>query len=310
MVTGGTGFIGTNLIHRLIGLGEKVVCLDNLYTGSLDNIKDLENNPNFSFINHDITKPLTLDHKINQIYNLACPASPPAYQKNPIFTWKTSVFGIYNVLEFAKTQNNIPILHSSTSEVYGEPLIHPQAEGYRGNVNPIGIRSCYDEGKRAAESLLFDYHRSFQTPIRVIRIFNTYGPHMDPYDGRAVSNFIMQALMDLPITIYGDGSQTRSFQYIDDLLDGMIKMMNNPNSFTGPVNLGNPDEFTIKELADLVLKLIPDSKSQIVFKKLPDDDPTHRCPDITLAKEKLDWKPKIKLEEGLIKTIAYFKAIL
>jgi len=310
LVTGGTGFIGTNLIHRLIGLGEKVVCLDNLYTGSLDNIKDLENNPNFSFINHDITKPLTLDHKINQIYNLACPASPPAYQKNPIFTWKTSVFGIYNVLEFAKTQNNIPILHSSTSEVYGEPLIHPQAEGYRGNVNPIGIRSCYDEGKRAAESLLFDYHRSFQTPIRVIRIFNTYGPHMDPYDGRAVSNFIMQALMDLPITIYGDGSQTRSFQYIDDLLDGMIKMMNNPNSFTGPVNLGNPDEFTIKELADLVLKLIPDSKSQIVFKKLPDDDPTHRCPDITLAKEKLDWKPKIKLEEGLIKTIAYFKAIL
>jgi len=310
LVTGGTGFIGTNLVHCLVNIGEKVICLDNNYTGALSNIKDLESNSNFSFISHDITEPLVIDQKVDQIYNLACPASPPAYQKDPIFTWKTSVFGVYNVLEFAKTQDNIPILHSSTSEVYGEPLIHPQTEGYRGNVNSIGIRSCYDEGKRAAESLLFDYHRTFQTPIRIIRIFNTYGPFMDPYDGRAVSNFIVQALMNLPLTIYGDGSQTRSFQYIDDLLDGMVKMMNNPNSFTGPVNLGNPDEFTIKELADLVLKLIPDSKSQIVFKKLPDDDPTHRCPDITLAKEKLDWKPKIKLEEGLIKTIAYFKAIL
>jgi UDP-glucuronate decarboxylase len=310
LVTGGTGFIGTNLVHHLIELGKKVVCLDNNYTGALSNIKDLESNPNFSFINHDITKPLTIEKKIDQIYHLACPASPPAYQKDPIFTWKTSVFGVYNVLEFCRLHGNIPILHSSTSEVYGEPLVHPQKEDYRGNVNPIGIRSCYDEGKRAAESLLFDYHRTFQTPIRIIRIFNTYGPFMDPYDGRAVSNFIVQALMNLPLTIYGDGSQTRSFQYIDDLLDGMIKMTNNQNSFTGPVNLGNPDEFTIKELADLVLKLIPDSKSQIVFKKLPDDDPTHRCPDITLAKEKLDWQPKIKLEEGLIKTIDYFKTIL
>jgi len=310
LVTGGTGFIGTNLIHRLIDLGEKVVCVDNNYTGSLSNIKDLESNPNFSFINHDITKPLTIENKIDQIYNLACPASPPAYQKDPIFTWKTSVFGVYNILEFAKTQGNIPILHSSTSEVYGEPLVHPQTEKYRGNVNFIGIRSCYDEGKRAAESLLFDYHRTFQTPIRIIRIFNTYGPYMDPYDGRVVSNFIVQALMNLPLTIYGDGSQTRSFQYIDDLLDGMIKMTNNQSSFAGPVNLGNPNEFTIKELANLVLKLIPDSKSQIVFKKLPDDDPTHRCPDIALAKEKLGWEPKIKPEEGLIKTIAYFKTIL
>ncbi|KKR68355.1 MAG: NAD-dependent epimerase/dehydratase [Microgenomates group bacterium GW2011_GWA2_40_6] len=310
LVTGGTGFIGTNLTHRLISLGEKVICLDNNYTGSLNNIKNLESNPNFSFINRDITKPLTIKNKIDQIYNLACPASPPAYQKDPIFTWKTSVFGVYNILEFAKTQGNIPILHSSTSEVYGEPLVHPQKEDYRGNVNPIGIRSCYDEGKRAAESLLFDYHRTFKTPIRVIRIFNTYGPYMDPYDGRAVSNFIVQALMNLPLTIYGDGSQTRSFQYIDDLLDGMIKMQNNSINFTGPVNLGNPNEFTIKQLADLVLKLIPDSKSQIVFKKLPDDDPTHRCPDIALAKEKLKWVPKIKLEGGLIKTIAYFKTIL
>lgn len=310
LVTGGTGFIGTNLTHRLISLGEKVICLDNNYTGSQNNIKDLENHPNFSFINHDITKPLIIEKKIDQIYNLACPASPPAYQKDPVFTWKTSVFGIYNILELTKAHGNIPILHSSTSEVYGEPLVHPQKEEYRGNVNPIGIRSCYDEGKRAAESLLFDYHRTFQVPVRIIRIFNTYGPYMDPYDGRAVSNFIVQALMNLPLTIYGNGSQTRSFQYIDDLLDGMIKMINNPDSFTGPVNLGNPTEFTIKELADLVLKLIPDSKSQIVFQKLPDDDPTHRCPNITLAKEKLGWEPKIKLEEGLIKTIAYFKTIL
>lgn len=310
LVTGGTGFIGTNLVHRLINSGEKVICLDNLYTGSLSNVKDLEDNPNFSFIKHDITNPLKIDQKIDQIYNLACPASPPAYQKDPIFTWKTCVFGIYNILEFGRIQGNIPLLHSSTSEVYGDAQVHPQAEDYRGNVNTIGIRSCYDEGKRAAESLLFDYYRSYQVPIRIIRIFNTYGPFMDPYDGRAVSNFIVQALMNLPLTIYGDGSQTRSFQYIDDLLDGMIKMQNNSTNFTGPVNLGNPDEFTIKELADLVLKLIPDSKSQIVFQKLPDDDPAHRCPDITLAKEKLGWEPKIKLKEGLIKTIDYFRTIL
>jgi UDP-glucuronate decarboxylase len=307
LVTGGTGFIGTNLVHRLISLGNTVICLDNLYTGSLSNVKDLENNPNFSFINHDIIKPIVIDQKIDQIYNLACPASPPAYQKDPIFTWKTCVFGIYNILEFCRLQGNIPLLHSSTSEVYGESLVHPQTEDYRGNVNPIGIRSCYDEGKRAAESLLFDYYRRYLTPIRVIRIFNTYGPFMDPYDGRAVSNFVVQALMNLPLTIYGDGSQTRSFQYIDDLVDGMIKMMDNQEKFTGPVNLGNPNEFTIKELADLVLKLTPGTKSQIVFQKLPDDDPTHRCPDITLAKKKLNWKPKIKLEEGLTKTIDYFR---
>lgn len=307
LVTGGTGFIGSNLCIKLIDEGNIVYCLDNLYTSTDINIAELKKNPDFHFVNHDITQILPELPKFDQIYNLACPASPPAYQKDPIFTWKTSVFGIHNILEFSRKNGNIPILHSSTSEIYGNPLVHPQIETYFGNVNPIGIRSCYDEGKRAAESLLFDYYRTYKTPIKVVRIFNTYGPQMDPYDGRVVSNFIMQALMNLPITIFGDGSQTRSFQYIDDLLDGMEKMMNNTDNFTGPVNLGNPDEFTVEDLAKKILELIPESKSIIEHKDLPSDDPTRRCPDIALAKEKLNWEPKIKLTEGLIKTIAYFK---
>ncbi len=306
LITGGTGFIGSNLCTRLLNQGHQIICLDNLYSGRESNINDLKSNPNFKFINHDITNPIDLNG-LDQIYNLACPASPPAYQKDPILTWKSSVFGIYNILELSRKNGNIPILHTSTSEVYGDPLEHPQKETYKGNVNPIGIRSCYDEGKRAAESLMFDYNRTYQTPIRVIRIFNTYGPKMDLYDGRVVSNFIMQALMKLPLTIYGSGSQTRSFQYIEDLLNGMEKMMNNTDNFIGPVNLGNPNEFTVKELADLVLSLIPESESKIEYKDLPKDDPTRRCPDITLAKEKLNWEPKITLKEGLIKTIEYFK---
>ena len=307
LVTGGAGFIGSNFCKRLLNKGNTVFCLDNLSTSSHSNISQFKNNPNFKFINHDITNPIPKISNIDQIYNLACPASPPTYQKDPIFTWKSSVFGIYQILEFSLKNGNIPILQSSTSEIYGNPLIHPQIENYFGNVNPIGLRSCYDEGKRAAESLMFDYNRLYKTPIRVIRIFNTYGPQMDPYDGRVISNFIMQSLMNLPLTIYGDGSQTRSFQYIEDLLDGMEKMMNNSNDFIGPVNLGNPNEFTIKELANLILSLIPESKSKIEYKNLPEDDPSRRCPDISLAKEKLNWQPKINLKEGLIKTIAYFK---
>jgi len=310
LVTGGTGFIGSNLCEQLITQGHIVYALDNLYTSSDSNISHLLKNENFHFINHDITTPLPNLPKIDQIYNLACPASPPAYQKDPIFTWKTSVFGIYNMLEFAQKNGNIPMLQASTSEIYGDPLVHPQIETYFGNVNCTGIRSCYDEGKRAAESICFDFNRQFKTPVRVIRIFNTYGPQMDPYDGRVVSNFIMQALMNLPITIFGDGSQTRSFQYIDDLLDGMQKMMNNTDNFIGPVNLGNPNEFTVEELAKKILALIPESTSTIEYKDLPGDDPTRRRPDISLAKTKLNWEPTIKLEEGLIKTIAYFRTKL
>jgi len=311
LVTGGAGFIGSNLCAKLLAQDNVIYCLDNLYTSSEINVADLKTNPNFHFINHDITQPLPDDlPKLDQIYNLACPASPPAYQKDPIFTWKTSVFGIYNMLEFSRKNGNIPMLQASTSEIYGDPLVHPQTEKYFGNVNPIGIRSCYDEGKRAAESVCFDYHRQFKTPIRVIRIFNTYGPQMDPYDGRVVSNFIMQALMNMPITIFGDGSQTRSFQYVDDLLDAMEKMINNTDNFIGPVNLGNPDEFTILELAKKVLDLIPESTSKIEYKDLPSDDPTRRRPDITLAKTKLNWQPQIKLDQGLIKTISYFKTKL
>ncbi len=306
LVTGGAGFIGANLCRYLLDQGHKVFCLDNLYSGRESNISVLKSNSNFEFIHHDITKPIELND-IDQIYNLACPASPPAYQKNPIQTWKSSVFGIYNILELSRRNGNIPTLHSSTSEVYGDPLQHPQKETYWGNVNPIGIRSCYDEGKRAAESLLFDYYRTYQIPIRVVRIFNTYGPYMDPLDGRVVSNFIIQALQNEDITIYGNGSQTRSFQYIDDLVVALDKMMNNHKDFIGPVNLGNPNEFTIEELAKLVKKMIPQSTSQIIKKELPQDDPKLRCPDITLAKEILDWEPKIGLETGIIKTIEYFK---
>ena len=306
LITGGTGFIGSNLCKKLIkDENNKIICVDNNYTGSLENIKDLLDNPRFKFIEHDIIEPLNIDKKIDEIYNLACPASPPAYQgKRAIFTTKTCVLGAINMLELAK-KNNAKILQSSTSEVYGEPLEHPQVESYRGNVNPNGIRACYDEGKRCAESLYFDYHRIYGVRIKVIRIFNTYGPMMDPNDGRVVSNFICQALRGEDLTIYGDGSQTRSFCYVDDLIEVMTKMMESEDGFLGPVNTGNPGEFTIKELAQLVKDKI-NKNLNIIYKPLPSDDQTQRKPDITLAKIKLGWEPKIKLAEGLDKTIEYF----
>ncbi|OQA74420.1 MAG: UDP-glucose 4-epimerase [Candidatus Dependentiae bacterium ADurb.Bin246] len=304
LVTGGAGFIGSHLCKKLLDEGNFVICLDNLQTSQMENIQDLIDNPNFLFVLHDVTIPFYA--RVDEIYNLACPASPIHYQFNPTKTIRTSVIGAINMLDLAK-ENNAKILQSSTSEIYGDPIIHPQTESYWGNVNPIGIRSCYDEGKRCAETLFFDYCRQFNTKIRVIRIFNTYGPNMAENDGRVVSNFIIQALKNEDITIYGDGSQTRSFQYVDDLIDGMIKMMNNDIDFIGPVNIGNPGEFTIKELALLVLKMIPESKSKIVYNPLPKDDPRQRKPDISLAKEKLGWEPKITIEEGLVKTIEYFK---
>lgn len=306
LVTGGAGFLGSHLCDRLIEAGNEVICVDNLFTGSKDNIRHLLAHPKFEFICHDITNPLG-DIKVNQIYNLACPASPPYYQYDPIKTAQTSVFGAMNMLELAK-KVRARILQASTSEVYGDPLIHPQPESYRGNVNTIGIRSCYDEGKRMAETLFFDYHRQHDVDIKVIRIFNTYGPRMDANDGRVVSNFIVQALKGEDITIYGDGKQTRSFCYVDDLIEGMIRMMNSEN-FTGPVNLGNPGEFTMLELAQKVLELTG-SHSKLVYMPLPGDDPTQRKPVIALAKEKLDWEPTIALEEGLKKTIEYFKGVL
>ncbi|MBZ7931982.1 SDR family oxidoreductase [Campylobacter sp. RM12910] len=309
LVTGGSGFVGSNLCQRLIENGDKIICVDNNYTGRMSNIKNLLENPNFTFIEHDICDILEIGEKIDQIYNLACPASPPAYQgKYAIKTTKTCVLGILNMLELAK-KHNATILQGSTSEVYGDPIMHPQSESYRGNVNPIGIRACYDEGKRCAESLMFDYHRHENVDIKVIRIFNTYGPNMDPNDGRVVSNFICQALSGKDITVYGDGTQTRSFCYIDDLIDIMIKVMNSDKEFTGPINTGNPGEFTIKELAQKVIEKI-NSKSQIIYKDLPLDDPTQRRPDITLAKDKFQWEPKIKLDEGLDKTIEYFKTCI
>lgn len=306
LVTGGAGFLGSHLCDRLIEAGNEVICVDNLFTGSKDNIRHLLAHPKFEFICHDITNPLG-DIKVDQIYNLACPASPPYYQYDPIKTAQTSVFGAMNMLELAK-KVRARILQASTSEVYGDPLIHPQPESYRGNVNTIGIRSCYDEGKRMAETLFFDYHRQHDVDIKVIRIFNTYGPRMDANDGRVVSNFIVQALKGEDITIYGDGKQTRSFCYVDDLIEGMIRMMNSEN-FTGPVNLGNPGEFTMLELAQKVLELTG-SHSKLVYMPLPGDDPTQRKPVIALAKEKLDWEPAIALEEGLKKTIEYFKGVL
>lgn len=306
LVTGGTGFLGSNLCRRLIKEENQVICLDNNYTGSLNNVEDIIQNPYFTFIEHDVTQPLNLNLKIDQIYNLACPASPPAYQgMHSIETTKTCVLGALNMLELAH-KKNATILQTSTSEIYGEPLVHPQPENYRGNVNPIGIRACYDEGKRCAESLFFDYHRHKGVDIKVIRIFNTYGPGMDPKDGRVISNFICQALKGEDITIYGTGEQTRSFCYVDDLIDVMIRMMNSEKGFTGPVNTGNPGEFTMKELAEKVLTLVKTS-SKIVYCDLPKDDPTQRRPDISLAREKLGWQPKIPLDEGLIKTIAYFR---
>lgn len=306
-MTGGAGFIGSHLCKRLVDEGNEVVCVDNFYTGRKKNIEKLLGSGNFSVIEHDITNPLEITG-LDRIYNLACPASPPAYQKDPVFTWKTSVIGVMNMLDLARKNNNCRLLQTSTSEVYGDPLEHPQKESYWGNVNPIGVRSCYDEGKRAAETLIVDYFRKFELPVRIIRIFNTYGPNMDPNDGRVVSNFIVQALSSQDITIYGDGSQTRSFQYVDDLINGMLKMMENNLGFIGPVNIGNPGEFTVKELAAIVLKMIPESKSKIVFKDIPKDDPKIRKPDITLAKEKLSWEPLIPLEKGLVQTIAYFRS--
>lgn len=304
LITGGAGFIGSHLAKKLLDGGNKVICLDNFYTGSMDNIAESLKNKNLKLLKRDIEKPLAI--KVDEIYNLACPASPPHYQKNPIKTARTNVFGMYNMLMLAK-KNKAKILQASTSEVYGDPFMHPQKEAYWGNVNPIGIRSCYDEGKRLAETLCMDFWRQYKTNIRLARIFNTYGPNMDPDDGRVVSNFIVQALKNKDITIYGDGSQTRSFQYIDDLIEGMVRMMDNKKNFIGPVNIGNPNEFTVKELADKILKMIPGSKSQIAYKPLPGDDPKKRKPDIALAKEKLNWTPKIELEEGLVKTIEYFK---
>ncbi len=307
LITGGAGFIGSHLSKHYLDNNHDVICVDNFYTGNKENILDLLGNKNFEFIERDIIDPLDIPD-VDQIYNLACPASPPRYQKDPVFTLKTSVIGSLNMLEFAR-KNNARILQASTSEVYGDPTVHPQPESYWGNVNPTGIRSCYDEGKRAAETLFFDYQRKYGTDIRVVRIFNTYGPHMDPADGRVVSNFITQTLQNKDITIYGDGTQTRSFQYIDDLIEGMIKMMENEKKFFGPVNMGNPDEFTILELAQKILELIPESRSKIVYEPLPQDDPKQRKPDITLAKEELNWEPKVNLEEGLKKTIEYFRSI-
>ena len=305
LVTGGAGFLGSHLCDKLLAEGNEVICLDNLFTGSKDNIRHLLANPYFEFIRHDVTEPIRLE--VDQIYNLACPASPVHYQYNPIKTAKTSVLGAMNMLGLAK-RTGARILQASTSEVYGDPKVHPQPESYWGSVNPIGIRSCYDEGKRLAETLFFDYHRQNGVDIRVIRIFNTYGPRMNPSDGRVVSNFIVQALCGEDITVYGDGTQTRSFCYVDDLIKGMVRMMETED-FTGPVNLGNPGEFTMLELAEKVLRLTG-SGSRIVHEPLPSDDPVQRRPVIDLAREKLDWQPTVDLEEGLQQTIAYFREIL
>ena len=305
LVTGGAGFLGSHLCDKLVAQGHDVICLDNFFTSQKHNVMQLLDKPNFELIRHDVTHPIWLE--VDEVYNLACPASPVHYQYNPIKTTKVSVIGAINVLGLGK-RCKAKVFQASTSEVYGDPDIHPQPEGYRGNVNPIGVRACYDEGKRVAETLFFDYYRSNGVNIRVVRIFNTYGPRMHPYDGRVVSNFILQALRDEDITLYGDGSQTRSFCYVDDLIDGFISMMNGPDDFVGPVNLGNPDEFTIKELAEVVIELTG-SKSKLTFMPLPDDDPTQRQPDITLAKKHLNWEPTVKLRDGLAKTIEYFRSI-
>lgn len=307
LVTGGAGFIGSHLCDRLIKEGNDVICLDNYFTGNKRNVEHLISHPYFELVRHDVIQPYFAE--VDQIYNLACPASPVHYQFNPIKTTKTSVMGAINMLGLAK-RIKARVLQASTSEVYGDPEIHPQTESYWGNVNPIGIRSCYDEGKRCAETLFMDYHNQNQVDIKIMRIFNTYGPNMHPNDGRVVSNFIMQALKGEDITIYGDGSQTRSFQYVDDLVEGAIRMMNSPKDFIGPVNIGNPYEFTILELAQKIIELTQ-STSKIIHEELPMDDPMQRQPDISLAKEKLNhWEPKIQLEEGLIKTIQYFKGLI
>lgn len=306
LITGGSGFIGSHLCSRLLDEGHSVICLDNFFTGSKNNILSLIPNPRFELVRHDVTFPYYSE--VDEIYNLACPASPIHYQRDAVQTVKTSVMGAINMLGNAK-RIGAKILQASTSEVYGDPIVHPQLESYWGNVNPIGLRSCYDEGKRVAETLFMDYHRQAGVRIKIIRIFNTYGPNMHPNDGRVVSNFIVQALNNEDITIYGDGSQTRSFQYIDDLIEAMVRMMATDDDFTGPVNIGNSNEFTILELAEKVIKLTG-SDSKITYLPLPNDDPRQRKPDISLAKEKLDWKPEIQLEEGLKKTIDYFKFIV
>ena len=306
LVTGGAGFLGSNLCQRLLKQENFIYCLDNLYTGRMKNITSFVQNDNFQFIHHDITEPIDLE--VNEIYNLACPASPPHYQKDPIYTLNTCYLGTLNMLNLAR-KNNAKILQASTSEVYGDPLVHPQTEDYRGNVNPIGIRACYDEGKRIGETLCFDFNRKYKTEIKVIRIFNTYGPNMDPNDGRVVSNFIIQALQNKDITVYGDGSQTRSFCYVDDLVDGMVKTMASNDSFTGPVNLGNPNEFTILDLAQKVIQATK-SKSKIIYQPLPSDDPLQRNPVIEFARSELNWSPKVELEEGLIQAVNYFKSEL
>ncbi len=303
LITGGAGFVGSHLCERLLAEGHEVYCMDNYFTGRKDNIMHLMSNPYFELIRHDVTNPFHIE--VDEIYNLACPASPIHYQYNPIKTIKTSVMGAINMLGLAK-RVNAKILQASTSEVYGNPLVHPQPEEYWGNVNPMGERSCYDEGKRAAETLFRDYHAQNNVNTKIIRIFNTYGPRMHPNDGRVVSNFIMQALQGIDITVYGKGDQTRSFQFVDDLIEGMVRLMDTDDSFRGPVNIGNPVEFTILELAEKVIELT-NSKSKIIFKDLPSDDPMKRKPDISLAKRELDWEPKVMLEEGLKKTIEYFK---
>ncbi len=306
LVTGGAGFIGSHLCERLLADGNDVICLDNLFTGSRDNIRHLLGNPYFEFIRQDVTSPIYVE--CDRIYNLACPASPIWYQQDPIYTFKTSVYGAMNCLGLAK-RTGARVLQASTSEVYGDPEVHPQPESYRGNVNPIGIRACYDEGKRAAETLFFDYHRKHAVEIKVMRIFNTYGPRMDINDGRVISNFIVQALRGRDITIYGDGSQSRSFCYVDDLVEGMVRLMNSRAELTGPVNVGNPVEFTILELAQLVIELTG-TGSKLVFQPLPEDDPKQRKPIIDLARKELGWSPTVMLREGLEKTIEYFDSIL
>lgn len=306
LVTGGAGFVGSHLCRRLLNEGHEVICMDNFFTGSKENIIDLLPHPYFELIRHDVQEPILIE--ADEIYNLACPASPPHYQFDPVATTRTSVLGAINMLDIAR-KCKAKILQASTSEVYGDPEVHPQPETYRGSVSTTGIRACYDEGKRCAETLFFDYYRQYGVKIKVIRIFNTYGPAMNPNDGRVVSNFIVQALKNEDITIYGEGTQTRSFQYVDDLVEGMIRLMNSDDSFTGPVNIGNPGEFTMLELAQKVITLTG-STSKLTFQPLPQDDPLQRQPDITLAKKALGWEPTIELEDGLKKTIDYFKALL
>lgn len=306
LVTGGAGFLGSHLCERLLQDGCDVLCVDNFYSGTRDNVSHLLKNPHFELVRHDITFPLYVE--VDEIYNLACPASPIHYQRDPVQTTKTSVHGTINMLGLAK-RTKARILQASTSEVYGDPEVHPQTEHYWGHVNPIGIRSCYDEGKRCAETLFFDYHRQYRVPVKVVRIFNTYGPRMHPNDGRVVSNFVVQALRGEDLSLYGDGSQTRSFCYVDDLIEGFLRMMDSPDGFTGPVNMGNPSEFTIRELAERILSMVG-GRSRLVFRPLPQDDPRQRQPDTSLARAQLGWVPRVPLEAGLEKTIHYFRQFL